>query len=190
MPTLVDTAATATYPVSLEEAQAQLAYFDSDQAAHIQSLIAAATDWAERWTNRTLRLTVTRTLSLCVWWDRPLVLPWPPIASVTSVKYSDADNVEQTLASSNYRVVSDTNGTSTIHWDSAATMPDLYDRPDAVRVEYVTGYTTAAATPPVVKQAIKLMVQSYWNQDDGRDLERADKCAMSLLGTVEWPRYA
>lgn len=190
MSLVVTTVTDGTLPVTLAEAQSQLAYLDTDQNAHIESLLAAATDWAERYTQRTLRVSVSRTLSVCDWWSDPLVLAHPPVASVTSVKYSDADNAEQTLSSANYHVLNDTNGTTKLYWASTATLPVLYDRPDAIRILYVTGYGSVAAVPAVVKQAIKLMVQSYWNQDDGRDLERAEKCAKDLLGTVDWPRYA
>jgi uncharacterized phiE125 gp8 family phage protein len=186
---LVETSSTGVLPVTLEQAQSQLACLGSDHTARIDLLIAAATDWAERFSQRTLRVSVTRTLSLCDWWDDPLVLPWPPIASVTSVKYSDADNVEQTLTSTYYRLLTDTYGTGRIEWTPTAVLPTLYDRGDAIRVLFVTG-VAAASVPAVAKQAILLKIEELWGQGDGRDLDRYGKCAADLLGLVDWPRYA
>lgn len=190
MPTLVETTATSTAPITLAEAQAQLSYIGSDQDTYIESLITAATDWAERFTQRTLRASVTRRLSQCDWWSDPLVLPWPPVSSVTSVYYYDASNADTLLASSNYHVQNDTDGTSRIRWASTATLPTLYDRPDAVRVLYVTGYQSVASVPATIKQALKAKVQALFGQDEPRAIEQFEKCACDLLGTVEWPRYS
>lgn len=186
---LVETTSTDTAPVTLTDAKQQLRYFDDDQDAHISTLIAAATDWAERKTQRTLRVSVTRRLDLACWWVKSLVLPWPPFSSLTSVVYYDEDNSSQTLASSNYEVVTDTEGATRIVWATDATIPGLYDREDAVQVTYVTGYQAADSVPDVVKQAVKLLVKVDWGQDDAREVEQAQKRANDLLSSVEWPRY-
>ena len=65
-----------------------------------------------------------------------------PVASITSVKYTDLAGAEQTLAGSAYAL--------SLYGDSRRlaptfgnTWPSTRDVPDAVRVRFVAGYTTA-----------------------------------------------
>lgn len=87
-------------------------------------------------------------------------LPYPPVTSVTSVKYDDSDGVEQTLTvTTDYRVfgLSDHKGASVWppyndSWPSAR-----YDK-ESVRVRYIAGYD-GDAMPQPIKNAVALGIR-------------------------------
>lgn len=149
-------------PVSLAEARLHLRSDDSVTTDDelITSLIVAARQSVESRTNRAL---VTQT------WDafyeafpddRVLLVPKPTLQSVTSVKYRDGSNVEQTLASTEY----DTDVSSlpgVVSRGYSKTWPTTYERPQAVTVRFVAGYGLAASVPDAIKAAMKLMM-GHW----------------------------
>ncbi len=77
--------------------------------------------------------------------DGWIILPACPLVSITSVKYDDANDAEQTLAASNYQA--DTASMpGRIRYTGSATLPAVYDKPNAIRIRYVAGYGAAGAT--------------------------------------------
>ena len=99
--------------------------------------------------------------------DRIICLDKPPLQSVTSIKYIDADGNEQTVASSNYNVRNNKSTESIIEWDSDYTLPTLTDnRIDSVYVEYVCGWESwqsgVPGVPTWATQAIKLLVNEIY----------------------------
>ena len=96
----------ATPLVPLADAKAMLLVDHTADDALITTLIAAATIEAQGVAARSF-VTQTLLLSLDAWpADGAVRLPFPPLATVTSVKYFDADNVEQTIAAADYIAVS------------------------------------------------------------------------------------
>jgi uncharacterized phiE125 gp8 family phage protein len=79
-----------------------------------------------------------------------LRLPRGPVASVTDVKYYDADNMLQTVASSDYYLTDEQ--VPQVRFLSSFAQPETYDRPDAVRVTYVAGYAPTVENPVTVAQ--------------------------------------
>jgi uncharacterized phiE125 gp8 family phage protein len=86
-----------------------------------------------------------------------------PLQSVTSVKYYDSSNVQQTVASSNYRIY--TFGKSHyIEFDENYSFPAVYNRSDAVQIEFVAGYAT---TPEDIASWIAIRVVTlYENREE------------------------
>ncbi|KQS84129.1 hypothetical protein [Rhizobium sp. Leaf386] len=82
-----------------------------------------------------------------------LRLPYPPLISITSVKYLDQDDVEQTVPDTDY-VKTDFG----IWFRSSFSRPYLSAQPDPIRIRYEAGYETNAV-PEEAKQAVILMVQ-------------------------------
>lgn len=84
-----------------------------------------------------------------------------PIASITSIKYSDSDGVEQTLATNQYRPLSDALGACVAPAVGAAFLgwPSVFSQSDAVRVTYVVG-TAQADVPQPIRTAICMMVKN------------------------------
>lgn len=152
-------------PVSLAEAKAHCRVDFPDDDALITSMISAATVYLDGWTGILGRALVTQT------WRQDFAcfsgrmrLPVGPVASVSSVKYSDAGNAEQTVDPGVFVISTDALG-SYVELASGMAWPQTYDRPDAVRITYVAG-DDAAAVPASIKAAILLHVAHlYLNRE-------------------------
>lgn len=174
--------------LSTEDAKRHLRVWDGSLDDEITSLVKAARDDCERDTQRTLRTSCTRALTRCDWWCSSLVLPWPPLLGITSVTYYDSDNASQTLASSNYHVELSTEGFGRIVWKTDATIPVLYDRPDAVTVTFTTGYT-ADTIPPTALQLMKTRLSELWGAGTEGEIKAAVDCGRRLAGKIDATGY-
>lgn len=150
----------STEPVTLVEAKAQLRVDTSDDDDDIEAMISAARSAAEGYTRRALwQQTLKLTLD-----EFPAVirLPRPPVQSVSSIEYVDADGATQTLASSLYRLDSNSEpGRITPAWGE--TWPTTRHVTGAVTVTYVAGYT-ASNLPPAIKRAILRIISDLYDQ--------------------------
>lgn len=155
-------------PVTLAECKADLRVDHTDDDALIASLIVGARTRVEDISRRAF---INRTLemSLCGWpADNKIRLPYPPAVSVTSVTYYDDDNVLQTMASSDYILVSDVEP-AIVTIKKTTTWPDASLREVwPVRVKWVAGYgATAASVPDFFKWCIRQLVAiRYENRDE------------------------
>lgn len=175
--------AAAAEPVTLAEAKLHLRVDHTSDDALISTLIVVAREFAEHYAGRALG---TQTLEMALdafpASDGDITLAMPPVASITSISYTDTNGVSQTLATANYalstygisRRVSVTYGNS---WPSTREMAD------AVRIRYVAG----SPIPSAVKSAILLLVgHLYENRQDATamKLESIPTGAAALLDTV------
>lgn len=142
-------------PVSLDEAKDHLRVVHTDDDLYITALLLAATKWAEDFQQRTY---ISRTHTDYLDEFPTVIRPtYSPLVSVTSIKYYDTDGNQQTLASANYRVDTNTEpGRITEAYNIS--WPDIRLITNTIEIEYVAGYGTAAAVPDDVKAAIKLIV--------------------------------
>ena len=87
-----------------------------------------------------------------------IVLPRPPVASVTHVKYFDDSDTESTFASSKYYVdlISEQARIVLRTGESWPTVTETRNA-NAYVVRYVAGYGGASDVPPPIVQAIKLL---------------------------------
>jgi uncharacterized phiE125 gp8 family phage protein len=189
--------AVATEPVTLAEARLQIKA-DSDittEDSLILVWITAAREAAEHYTGLALA-EQTLEAALDEFPEDVICLPRPPVATITSVKYTDTAGDEQTISAIDYalsqygdsRRLAPTYGN---YW------PTTQDIPDAVRIRYVTGYAATGAgagftaCPKSVKAAILLMV-AWFNEHRGDAMDPDDiqpPAAKSLLNTVKnWAR--
>lgn len=156
----------AETPVTLAEAKAHLRVLGSAEDALIAALVASATQHIEGRQGVLGRALVTQTWDLYLdgfprYRAGRIELPLPPLQSVTSVKYTDAAGVEQTVAPSAYMV-------DTMHpvgrvrpvYQTFWPVPRLDE--GSVRVRFVAGYGGAAAVPQPLKQAILLLAGHWW----------------------------
>jgi len=157
------TAATGT-AVTLSEARRQCglpedyAYHDS----HLLALINAAQSYVERHTARALiSSTWDYTMERFPYGDEPLWLPKSPLASVTSVKYYDADGTQQTWTSSEYVVFTDRQP-GCIRLASDAAWPSVGTRPQPVTVRFVAGYLSASAVPADLRACLLLLIEQWF----------------------------
>ncbi len=146
-------------PVSLEEAKLELRITWDGENSRIDSYIQAATDWGQEVATWRQFVTATRTLHLDEFPGSTMAIPvpFPPLSSVTTVKYIDTDGTQQTWASSKYRVdTSSEPGRITPAFDQV--WPVTRAITDAVEVEFVCGYGAASAVPQGIKKAILWLV--------------------------------
>ena len=160
----------AAQPVLTAEDVRTHARTPSSDDAYLEALIAAATSWVEAWTGRAL---VNRTYTYKVdafpgqaWWADPprcdrgseILLPYPPLVSVTSVIYRDSESTTATLnASTEYEI--DTGSLpGRIRLRYGASWPNAICHPLAVTIVYVAGFGPAGAlVPEAIKHAIRLL---------------------------------
>jgi len=142
-------------PVTLDEMKDHLRVVTNDEDDYITGLCLAATDYVEKFQDRTF-ITRVRTMVLDSF---PTIIrpPGAPLISVTSIVYVDLDGVSQTLASTDYRVDAITEpGRITVGYELS--WPDTRDITNAITITYIAGYGNAAAVPDSTKAAIKLLV--------------------------------
>jgi uncharacterized phiE125 gp8 family phage protein len=147
-------------PVSLDEIKEHCRITGNSEDSSLYGWIGEAVETIEQRADRTL-CTTTRLLTLDAF-PRTILLPRPPLVSVSSIKYLDATGVQRTLAADQYRV----DAVSTpgrIVPGYGLSWPVTLGVINAIEVEYVCGYGTPARVPHQAKSAIRLMV-AYRNE--------------------------
>lgn len=185
----VITSAPSDELLSLDDAKRHLRVYDGSLDDEVASLIRAARDYCERFCNRTLRATTTRTFSDCEWWANELRLPFPPLLAVSSITYYDVANVSQTLATSNYYVATPTDDGGFVRWKDGATIPSHYTRDDAITVTYTTGYAALTSIPPVVVQAMKCKLSELFAAESESEVRAAREACDRMLYMADWTGY-
>lgn len=156
----------AAEPITLTEAKSHLNVTSSTKDTEITSLITTARRVIERYLNRAILTQTWKVYADC--WKNEMKIPYPRLQSITHVKYYNVDGVQQTLATSQYWVItSDEPGRIVRKYD--VTYPELqYGRPDAIEIQYVAGWLATAASPDYgvvpdeIKHAIKLLITNYF----------------------------
>lgn len=142
--------------VSTADAKAMLLIDHSADDALIASLVAAATRELQDAAGRSF---VTQTLQVALdeWPSDGVVrLPHPPLQSVVSVKYFDADNVERTIASTDYIVLTDVTP-GVIMPAAGVAWPTNLRSIWPIRIRYVAGYGDAAAVAAAAGDIVQLV---------------------------------
>lgn len=174
---LTQVTAPESYPVSLADIKSHLRIDASTEDDLLTVYLQAATGWLETETQRAY-VQQTWKYQLDAFSDR-IYLPLPPLVSVTHVKYYDSENVQQTLSSSNYHVVTGAKAQGYVEKMSTVSWPTTYDRPDAVEIQYACGYSTI---PPQAVHAIKLLVGGYYEEREAQGYTQAkDNPALDRL---------
>lgn len=162
----------ASYPVTLAQAKAHCRVDNDAEDAVINAVLAAACSHVESYTGRAL---VTQTWELAAddWADFYDLKG--PVQSITSVKYYDADGVEQALSATNYSL-DDT--TDRIVFASDFTGPTLRGEVNDITIRFVAGYTTL---PDEIELATLLLIGLWY---DSR-AAASDRAMMALPHAVD-----
>jgi uncharacterized phiE125 gp8 family phage protein len=130
---------------------------------NITTLITTARMAVEEHLSRAL-VTQSWTLTLGEW-GTEILLPRPRTSAVTEILYTDTDGVQQTLAADQYTLL-DQEEPARVVPAFNITWPTLYDIPNPVSVEYVSGYGAASAVPEPIKHGMLLWIgQLYENRE-------------------------
>jgi hypothetical protein len=184
------------FPVTMDEARAHMR-IDSDDAAEdaiISANINAATAYAEKWLGLAL---ITRTFDLFLdqwptrrtekWWDgtrtgsisemfqteRELMVPFPPLQSVTHIKTYDDSDTESTFAASKYFVDTATKPGRIVLRDAAET-PAPTRVANGLEIRCVAGYgDDYADVPENIRQGILRMAAHLFEARGECPLEEA-----------------
>ena len=152
--------APAEEPVTVAEVKAAAQIDHSDEDTLITGYIEAARQLAEAYTARQF---VTATWDL--FFDefpgaQVQQLPLGQLQSVDSIKYYDADGVQQTLASSVYTVDSSREPASYyLAYDQS--WPTIRAIRDTITVRITAGYGAASSVPEAIKTAIKAAIVAW-----------------------------
>jgi uncharacterized phiE125 gp8 family phage protein len=122
----------------------------------IASRIISARLWCEYFTNSHIMATTltgyaSQFADCCIDLNMPLV-------AVNSIKYLDTNGTEQTLANTEYQVDTVSHRVIPAY---GKTWPTARVQANSVRIEYVSGYASAAVVPEPIKEAIKFVVGQW-----------------------------
>lgn len=187
MPLVLQTAPTSE-PVTTAEAKAHLRITTSDDDTYIGTLIAVARKHVETITGRAL---INQT------WDYfldnfppgdKIVIPLPRLSSVTSVKYTDKDNVQTTLAASKY-IVDTNNEPGQIVLAYGESWPTFTQKPiNAVEIRFVAGYGSGAANVPEgIKQAMLLLIAHWYENREPVNIGNIVTEIPETINALLWP---
>jgi len=159
------TSGPATEPITLAEAKLQLKVTGTDEDALITELIKSAREMVEDIVGRQL-MTATYELYLDAFPSGVISLK-PPVQSISKVEYIASDgSVYGTLAAGEYQydLVSEPVRLMPAYDHS---WPSTKAVPNAVKVTFVAGYTSAANVPVKFINAMKQFIQfMYYNRGD------------------------
>lgn len=153
-------AAPAVEPVTVAEMRDHLRMIANDEDTLLRDYIIAARSYVEQITGRAF---INQTWDVYfAAFDDELRLPLPPLSSITSVKYQDANNTQQTAASTLYEAgVWQEVGVVRPKYNQ--TWPNTLGHADDVVVRAVFGYGAAASSvPSPLRHAIKLLVAQWF----------------------------
>src|SRR4030095_2179567 len=169
-------------PVTLDEAKEQLHITHDDEDLYIEGLIVAARIHCEQVARRSF-VTRTYTAFLDGWpYMTRFELPYPPLLSVTSIKYTDAAGVQSTFPASNYLV--DTHSQpGRIAIKSSASYPSVKLQDiNAVEIAYTAGYGLALNVPDIYKAAVKLMLAHLYENREAVTVAQGISVMTTPLG--------
>ena len=163
--TLTRTTAPASALISTADAKAHCRVDHDDDDTFIDGLVSAAQRVLDGPQGMVGKALVTQSWTLTrerlMGRDR-LQIPVMPFGSVTTLRYYDADNVEQTANVANDYTVFGNEDYGYI--EPVTAWPAMYDRPDALELVFVAGYGGLSAVPANIIHAAKMMV-GHWYEN-------------------------
>lgn len=94
----------------------------------------------------------------------PILVPLSPLASVTSITYTDTDGTSQTWAASKYDVDANSEPGRIVP-SYGESYPATRDEIDAVTVRFVAGYGAARASVPEPIRLALLALTAHWYEE-------------------------
>lgn len=148
--------APTTDAVTIEQAKKQCEIAESDTAhdEHLYQLIDRARDEFEADCDLCIKSQTWRVYTDDM--DDGMQLQKGPIQSITSIKYYDNTNTQQTLATSVYGFDA-ANRKIRLKYDQV--WPPFTSRWDAWEITYLCGYSTV---PPMAVQAMLILIEKYF----------------------------
>ena len=157
-------------PIDVSTAKSYLRVEVPDDDVLIQTMIEAARRQTENKLNRSF-INTTWKLSIDEFPDgeEPILTPNPPLSATSSnvaITYTNTSGVSTTLASSNYQIDA-TSEPGRIFPRYGGTWPETRSVPNAVQIQFVSGYGSAADTVPggIRQYMLRLIADQYENRE-------------------------
>lgn len=151
-------------PVTLSEAKLHCRVSVNADDQLITALIQAAREQVETMTRRAL-CEQTWDLFLDDWPSgNVLVMPLPPLASVTSITCFDALDTAYTISADRYYVDTVSEPGRIVFKGDYSWPPVALRSINSVRVRYVAGWSTRTLIPQQIKQAVLLLI-GHWYEN-------------------------
>ena len=172
-------------PLTLAEAKEQLRVTWDEENNLINLLIAVARMRIEEHTNRALITQTWYTYLDAFPADNAAIEIVPtPLISITSIGYTDEDGAAQTLAENTDFTVDKHSTPGRIVPIYAGSWPVARTIPNAVTLEFVSGYgATAASVPSPIRQAMLLLIGHLFEH---RESVNIGNIVNAIPQTVEW----
>ena len=194
MATRLITAATVE-PLTLDEAKTHLRVDITDDDALIIAYIKAAREHVETTELSGALITQTWELVLDAFPGNVFPLPLPPLQSVTSITYTDEDDVDVVYSAANYRVDA-ASFPGRVVLKSGSSWPSVtLKEVGGVVIRFVAGYGLAVSVPEPIKQATKLIIGDlYENRENtlvaqGVTIQTIPMSARYLLNSYRYKRF-
>lgn len=170
--------------VSLEEAKKQMLVEHGDDDELIKGYVTAATGHLEIQIGRAFIRQIWRQAYHC-WPTGGARFPLSPALSIDSVQYYDSDNSLQTLDSSSYWLVEDTQS-PIVTWRPGVQLPALYDRPDAMQVYMAVGYgAEPEETPEPIRLAVKVLAAEWYANREASTEAGSEELPFAVMALVK-----
>lgn len=120
-------------------------------------------------------------------WEDEIILPRPPLRSVSAVKYVNDAGTVVTVSPSVYQVIQPTGptaGPGRIVLAYGQSWPAVRNQREAVRIEYVAGYLDADSIPSQLKSAMLLFVGDLYEHRESQ--VQGPQVALVENRQVEW----
>lgn len=168
----ITTVAATFEPVTVSQAKARvdIGEFDATHDCELESLICACREEFENDTSIVTSQRTVKTYSETMY--DGLQLQLRPVASISSIKYYDSNNAQQTLSTTVYGF--DT-AKRQIRLKVNQNWPTFTLRWDAWEITYVVGYSDAESVPSLAKAAILMLAAHRFEDPDM--LHKTDRSA-------------
>lgn len=121
----------------------------------LKEYIKYAGKQVEHYTNRVIGTSTLKAYTDC-WPDGDFItINRNPVTSISSVKYYNSSNVLTTLSEGTDYYVDTVSAPARIYM---VNKPSLYERPNAIEIEFVAGYSNISSVDSRIKQAVRLLV--------------------------------
>ena len=160
MPYLARTIRPALDPLYLSEVKMHAHVDLDDEDPVIVRYIEAATDLVEEMAGKRLVSQTWKQTQGLAAGTSCVELTVHPVQSITAIQYLDADQVEQSATVGDFNLYSDENRATLVpsHGNS---WPAMFDRPDTLRITFLTGFAALYDIPPALVQAVALLTAHY-----------------------------
>ncbi len=164
-------------PITFDDLMKHQRRFDlgSDEETYYQDLIIpAVVNYFEENLSRRLITQEWQLILPCFPRNSEILIPFPPLQSISSIEYTDIDGENKELAADKYYIYGNIGSNSyssreygRIALFSGENFPNTKNIRNAVRVNFICGYGDEAEDIPPALRLAMLMLANHWSENRG-----------------------